>query len=159
MDGAVTSDAISAVFAAQCVKAAERRVTFGYAERRAALEKLTEAVRRYEPEILAAFAADFGKPEAEVVFTEILPVTHEIRHTLNFIEAIRGKEKLNAEIEIGHLSAALCHLGNIATRLRRSLRFDPQSEKFLSPDGSTEDAETNELVGRKYRNHWGTPVG
>ena len=85
MDGAVTSGAISAVFAAQCVKAAERRVTFGYAERRAALEKLTEAVRRYEPEILAAFAADFGKPEAEVVFTEILPVTQEIRHTLKHL--------------------------------------------------------------------------
>lgn len=85
MDGAVTSDAISAVFAAQRVKVAERRLNFGYTERREALKKFADAVRRYEPEILVAFAVDFGKPEAEVVFTEILPVTQEIRHTLKHL--------------------------------------------------------------------------
>ncbi|MBX3414483.1 MAG: Gfo/Idh/MocA family oxidoreductase [Pirellulales bacterium] len=84
---------------------------------------------------------------------------NEVRHTLNFVESIRGKEKLNAEIEIGHLSTTLCHLGNIATRLERSLRFDPQAERFLSHDGQSEDAEANALVGRHYRSHWGTPVG
>ena len=82
MDGPNTSDAISAVFAAQRAKAHERRLAFGYAGRRAALEKLADMVRRHEAEIFAAFAADFGKPEAEVIFSEILPVTQEIRHTL-----------------------------------------------------------------------------
>jgi len=84
---------------------------------------------------------------------------NEVRHTQNFVEAIRGKEKLNAEIELGHLSTSLCHLGNIATRLGRSLRFDSPSERFLTHDGQSEDTEANGLVARQYRDHWGTPVG
>ena len=39
---------------------------------------------------------------------------------------IRGGAKLNADALTGHLSTSLCHLGNIATRLGRSLTFDPQ---------------------------------
>lgn len=84
---------------------------------------------------------------------------NEVRHTQNFVEAIRGKDNLNAEIELGHLSTSLCHLGNIATRLRRSLRFDSQNERFLTHDGQSEDTEANALVARQYRDHWGTPVG
>src|SRR5262249_44657714 len=40
-------------------------------------------------------------------------------HFGNFIKAVRSrkKEELNAEIEEGHLSSALCHLGNISYRL------------------------------------------
>ena len=40
----------------------------------------------------------------------------ENAHVANFIAAIRTGVPLNAEIEIGHLGASLCHLGNIATR-------------------------------------------
>ncbi len=72
-------------------------------------------------------------------------------HIANFLAAVRGKAKLNAEIEIGHLSASLCHLGNIATRLGRALRFDPKTEQIVGDD------EANHLVGREYREHWGTP--
>lgn len=40
-------------------------------------------------------------------------------HYANFIEAVRARDhkKLNADIEEGHLSSALCHLGNISLRL------------------------------------------
>ena len=36
-------------------------------------------------------------------------------HYGNFVECIRSRQRPNADIEEGHLSAALCHLGNIAT--------------------------------------------
>jgi hypothetical protein len=73
-------------------------------------------------------------------------------HVANFIDAIRNGTSPNAEIEIGHLTASLCHLGNIATRLGRSLEFDPQIEQFIDDD------EANRLVGRSYRDdHWATP--
>jgi hypothetical protein len=49
---------------------------------------------------------------------------------LNFIEAIRNKRSLSAPIDIGHISASLCHLGNISTRLGRSLEFNPAKEIF-----------------------------
>ena len=65
--------------------------------------------------------------------------------------AIRGTAKLNADALTGHLSSSLAHLGNIATRLGRSLTFDPQTEQFV------DDQEANALVKRHYRDHWGTP--
>jgi len=44
-------------------------------------------------------------------------------HYKNFTDAIRARDhkRLNADIEDGHLSSALCHLGNISLRLGGSL--------------------------------------
>jgi predicted dehydrogenase len=73
-------------------------------------------------------------------------------HVANFIDAIRNDTRPNADIEIGHLTASLCHLGNIATRLGRSLEFHPQREQFIDDD------QANRLLGRSYRDdHWATP--
>jgi hypothetical protein len=72
-------------------------------------------------------------------------------HVANFCDAIRGEAKLNADAEVAHLSTALCHLGNIATRLGRSLNFNPAKEQIVGDD------EANALIGREYREHWGTP--
>jgi predicted dehydrogenase len=74
-------------------------------------------------------------------------------HQMNLIQAIRGEAKLNAPIEIGHISATLCHMGNIAVRLGQSLDFDPKAEKFST-------AAANEMIRRKYRDgHWAIPAG
>ncbi|HRF08312.1 MAG TPA: aldehyde dehydrogenase family protein [Xanthobacteraceae bacterium] len=81
MDRAGQSDAISAAFAAQRAKVDERRLAFGLAERREALRKLADAIRKHEAAIIAALQQDFGKPEAETILSEILPVMQEIRHT------------------------------------------------------------------------------
>ena len=68
-------------------------------------------------------------------------------HFDNFIKAVQARkpEGLNADILEGHRSSALCHLGNIAYRLGRSLTFDPKSETF----GADESA--NALLTREYR--------
>lgn len=72
----------------------------------------------------------------------------------NFIESIRGTQQPNAGIEIAHRSAALCHLGNIATRTGRVLHFDPKTEQIVN------DPEANALVRRIYREgHWAVPSG
>ncbi len=44
-------------------------------------------------------------------------------HYNNFLEAVRARDhkKLNADIEQGHLSSALCHLGNISLRLGKKV--------------------------------------
>lgn len=86
MDAASASDAISAAFAAQRAKADGRRLSFGYPERREALQKLSAAIRKNDAAIVAALKADFGKPEAETILSEILPVTQEIRHTLRHLK-------------------------------------------------------------------------
>jgi predicted dehydrogenase len=76
---------------------------------------------------------------------------NDVLHVANFCDAIRGRGSLNADALVGHLSASLCHLGNIATRLGRSLDFDPVREQVLN------DPEANALVRREYRDHWGSP--
>jgi predicted dehydrogenase len=75
-------------------------------------------------------------------------------HHRNFLDCIKSGKNPNADIEIGHLSTSLCHLGNIATRLQRNLRFDPTAEKFPN------DAEATKMLRRDYRpDHWAIPKG
>jgi predicted dehydrogenase len=72
-------------------------------------------------------------------------------HVRNFCDALRGSAKLTADALTGHLTATLCHLGNIATRVGRALTFDPQAERIIG------DEEANALVRRQYRDHWAAP--
>lgn len=75
----------------------------------------------------------------------------DVAHVRNFLAAIREGAQLNADALTGHLSTSLCHLGNIATRLGRSLTFDPDREHIVG------DEEADRLVRREYRDHWGRP--
>jgi predicted dehydrogenase len=67
---------------------------------------------------------------------EIKRFTGDGDHYKNFIEAVRRREMgdLNAPILEGHLSSALCHLGNISYRLGETVPFaDVQDEASKSP--------------------------
>ncbi len=66
-------------------------------------------------------------------------------HLQNWIDCIRSRERPVADVEIGHRTATVCHLGNIARWLNRKLRWDPERECF--PD----DEEANKLVAREQR--------
>jgi hypothetical protein len=70
-----------------------------------------------------------------------------IDHFANFADAVRARDPklLHAEIEETALSTALCHLGNIAYRVGRDLRFDSNRMQF------TGDSEANKLLTRQYR--------
>ncbi len=69
-------------------------------------------------------------------------------HLQNFLDAIRGTAKANAEIEEGHKSALLCHLGNISLRTGRTIRLDPKTRQIAG------DPEAARLWGRDYRDGW-----
>jgi predicted dehydrogenase len=68
-------------------------------------------------------------------------------HFANFAEAVRARNPklLHAEIEQTAISTNLCHLGNIAYRVDREVRFDPARMDFPG------DAEANRLLTREYR--------
>jgi len=74
-------------------------------------------------------------------------------HFGNFVDAVlaRDPKALHAEIVEGHRSSALCHLGNIAYRTGRALKFDGATETFLG------DAAANALLGREYRSPFTMP--
>lgn len=76
----LTPDPILAAFTAQKARVAERRRSFGLAERRAVLQKLAGAIRNNEAALVAACAADLGRPEAETILIEYLTVLQDIRH-------------------------------------------------------------------------------
>lgn len=73
-------------------------------------------------------------------------------HVQNFLDCIKSGQKPNADIEIGHLSTRLCHLGNIAHRTGRKLTFDPASETFPG------DPAANELLSREYSSRFAMPA-
>lgn len=68
-------------------------------------------------------------------------------HFVNFIDCVRSRkwQELNAEIEEGHMSTTLCHLGNISYRTGRKLIFNPYSERFVN------DEEANSYIKKEYR--------
>lgn len=70
-------------------------------------------------------------------------------HIRNFVDAIRAGDKLNAPIEVGHLSSSLAHLGNIVARSGKNIEFDPVTETIKNPE------KLRSMVGREYREgHW-----
>lgn len=72
-----------------------------------------------------------------------LPVSNH--HLLNWLECIKTREKPVAHEEIGHRSATLCHLGNIARWAGRPLKWDPVKEQFVGDD------EANRFLDRPRR--------
>jgi len=74
--------------------------------------------------------------------------TLTVSHMQNFSDAILKGEKLNAPIDDASISTQLCHLGNIAQDVRRSLSVDPANGHIL------EDSEADGSWRRTYENGW-----
>ena len=76
-----------------------------------------------------------------------------LAHHRDFFACVRNARRPSADIEINHLSTTLCHLGNIATRVRRVLHFDPTTEEIQN------DKQAGPMIRREYRaGHWAVPV-
>jgi len=69
-------------------------------------------------------------------------------HVRNFVDCIRTRKQPNADVETGHISTTLCHLGNIVVRSGRNIRFDGKTESIVG------DPEAAKLLTREYRDHW-----
>jgi predicted dehydrogenase len=64
-------------------------------------------------------------------------------HFRNFIDAVRSRkvESLNGEIAEGHLSSALCHLGNISYRLGEPVAFGTRPPVFEGNEAALESLQ------------------
>jgi predicted dehydrogenase len=71
-------------------------------------------------------------------------------HLRNFLDCIKDSKRPHADIEEGHKSTRLCHLGNIALRVGRTLRFDEATETLVG------DPEANRLLRRWHRKPYTT---
>jgi len=69
-------------------------------------------------------------------------------HIENFIECIRTRQKPAGDVEIGHRSTIVPHLGNIALRTRHKIRWDAEREEIIG------DPEASELLDHPARKTW-----
>jgi predicted dehydrogenase len=68
-----------------------------------------------------------------------------VNHMGNFFDCIAARKQPISDVESQHRSVSTCHLGNIACRLGRTLKWDPAAERFVS------DAEADGLLSRPQR--------
>lgn len=92
----------------------------------------------------------FDSKGEQALFDE---ATEGDRHARNFIDCVRSRKSPNAEIEIGYISTAYAHLGNVVARTGRNIKFDAETQSISG------ETETNRLLTRQYRKHWATPKG
>ena len=69
-------------------------------------------------------------------------------HKANWLECIKSRAETIAPVEIGHRSCTVCLLGEIAMRLGRKLKWDPDKEQFIGDD------QANRMLWRPMRSPW-----
>ena len=79
--------------------------------------------------------------------------SHEAPHVQDFVDCIRSRKKPFCDLEtVGHPASVLCHSGNIAARVGRTLKLNSATETFIGDD------EANALRTRpEYRSPWLLP--
>ena len=93
-----------------------------------------------------------NKPLDEKLDSE--PRSHTAENLNNWLDCIQSGGEPHANVENAVRTATAVHLGNIATRLQRTIHFDPAAEKIIGDD------EATALVTRRYRDggHWAVPT-
>jgi predicted dehydrogenase len=69
-------------------------------------------------------------------------------HYHDFIESVRSRKDPLSPVEVGHRTATICHLGNIAMKLNRKFRWDPKAEQIIGDDAASQ------MLQRPHRAPW-----
>lgn len=69
-------------------------------------------------------------------------------HHQNWLDCIKSRQLPICDVEIGHRSATVCHLGNIAIRTGRKISWDASQEQIVG------DKQAAELLTKPYRKPW-----
>src|SRR5690606_32607772 len=72
----------------------------------------------------------------------------DVYHMTNFVNAIRKSEKQHSPIDEAATTSLLCHLGNIAQAVGRTLKTDPKTGRIL------DDPEAMKMWKREYEPGW-----
>lgn len=99
--------------------------------------------------------ANDGNHQTSRILTEPLGqgatrLTVSNNHMANFIDSVRAGRQPICNVNVGHRSVSVCHLGNIAIRTGRSLRWNPRDERFEGEHAE----EGNRMLSRPYRAPW-----
>lgn len=75
--------------------------------------------------------------------------TYMAGHIRNFLDCVRTRQLPASHPEIAHRAHTIAHCANLCLRLGRTLRWDPQRERFLNDD------DANRMLSRTMRVPWG----
>lgn len=84
-----------------------------------------------------------AKPSSDAVHLEVSD-----DHHANFLDCVKTRKPPIADVAIGHRSATICHLGNIAIRAGRKIRWDPKAEAIVGDEAAAA------MLWRPYREPW-----
>jgi predicted dehydrogenase len=93
----------------------------------------------------------FSQPASivqSIIGPDEIRLYHSRDHHQNFLDCVRLRTKPVADVETGHRSATVCHLGGIAVRLGRKLQWDPVKECFIN------NAQADKMLARPMRSPW-----
>ena len=107
---------------------------------------LTRSGFQVTPEMRAPAGSKEKQPLMEPL--QAKGVDSSAAHARNFLDCVKSRQRPNADVEDGHRSAVMCHLGNISMRLGRSIRWDSVAEQAVG------DPEANHMLSRPYRAPW-----
>jgi predicted dehydrogenase len=79
---------------------------------------------------------------------DVVRLTVSKNHPQNWLDSIKSRELPICDVEIGHRSASVCHLANMAVRLGRKVQWDPAKEQVIG------DEEAAVMAARPYREPW-----
>ena len=82
------------------------------------------------------------------VFHANLPWHLASEETQDFVNCIKTRKETMIPAEIGHRTASLCQIAQVAIQTRVKLKWNPETERFVDHD------EANQLLSRPQRAPW-----
>jgi predicted dehydrogenase len=86
---------------------------------------------------------------SEPLGSDAIRLRASANHMNDWLSGVKTRQRCCADVEIGHRSATVCHLGNIALRfaMGKTLHWNPQDEMF-------QESSMNQHLSREMRSPW-----
>jgi predicted dehydrogenase len=84
----------------------------------------------------------------DITLPKIVSSQANIAHVNDFYDCVKSRKTPVADINIGHRSATVCHLGNIAVRSGKKIQWDPKAQQIIG------DPEAAKWQTKEYRKPW-----
>ncbi len=79
-----------------------------------------------------------------------IKLNNSVNHMGNFFDCVQSRAQPICDVEVGHCSATMCHLGAIALRTGRKLRWDAIAEKFVGRHARVANAHLAREMRKPY---------